>query len=114
MTTDLDAVGSFDVVFFLGVLYHLEEPLTAMRRLRHLTTSLAVIESEAVVIEGQTRPILEFLPGAEVNADVGNWWVPNEAGLHGLCLAAGFSEVETVVGPPEGHERYRLVVHARV
>ncbi len=114
MTADLDAVGAFDIVLFLGVLYHLEEPFTAMRRLRRLTNALAVIESEAIAIEGQSRPILEFLPGAEVNADVGNWWVPTEAGLHGLCLGAGFSEVETVVGPPAGHERYRLVVHARV
>ncbi len=114
MTTDLDALGTFDVVFFLGVLYHLEEPLSALRRLRRLTSSLAIIESEAIMIEGQTRPILEFVPGAGVNADVGNWWIPTQEGLHGLCQAAGFSEVETVVGPPEGHERYRLVVHARV
>src|SRR5262245_27615655 len=32
MTVDADALGSFDVVFFLGVLYHLEEPLTGLRR----------------------------------------------------------------------------------
>ena len=32
MTTDLDALGPFDVVFYFGVLYHVEEPLTALRR----------------------------------------------------------------------------------
>jgi tRNA (mo5U34)-methyltransferase len=114
MATDLDGLGAFDVVLFLGVLYHLEEPLRALRRVRQVTKSLAVIESEAVAVEGSSKPWWEFVPGAEVNADVGNWWIPTEAGLHGLCRAAGFADVETVVGPPERTERYRLVVHASV
>lgn len=114
MTADLDALGTFDVVLYLGVIYHVEEPLTALRRLRRVTTKLAVIESEAISIEGQTRPLFELAPGAEVNADVGNWWIPTAAGLTGLCRAAGFRDVEAVVGPTEGVERYRLVVHARV
>ncbi len=32
MTMDLATLGQFDVVLFLGVLYHMEEPLRAMRR----------------------------------------------------------------------------------
>jgi tRNA (mo5U34)-methyltransferase len=114
MTTDLDALGTFDVVLFLGVLYHLEEPLTALRRLRKVTASLAVIESEAVVIDGATGPLLRFVPDAEVNADSSNWWIPTEAALHALCRAAGFRHVRTTVGPGKGVERYRLVVHASV
>ncbi|MDQ1509966.1 MAG: tRNA (mo5U34)-methyltransferase [Actinomycetota bacterium] len=114
MTTDLDALGAFDIVLYLGVLYHVEEPLTALRRVREVTKSLAVIESEALAVEGQSRPLWEFVPGAEVNADIGNWWIPTSEGLHSLCRAAGFREVETVVGPPDGIERYRLVVHASV
>ena len=35
MTMDLGALGTFDVVLLLGVIYHLEEPLRALRRLRH-------------------------------------------------------------------------------
>ena len=114
MTTDLDALGEFDVVLYLGVLYHVEEPLTALRRVRRVTRSLAVVETEAIALEGETRPLFEFTPGAEVNADVGNWWIPTVEGLHAMCRAAGFREVETVAGPPGGVERYRLVVHARV
>ena len=37
MTCDLDRLGTFDVVFFLGVLYHLKEPLSALERLRQVT-----------------------------------------------------------------------------
>ena len=114
MTVDLDTLGTFDIVLYLGVLYHMEEPLTALRRVRRATKSLAVIESEALTIAGQTNALWEFVPGAAVNADIGNWWIPTEAGLHGLCRAAGFREVETVVGPPDGPEHYRLVVHASV
>lgn len=114
MDTDLDALGTFDVVFYFGVLYHVEEPLTALRRVRQVSKGLTVIETEALVVEGQTRPLFELVPGAEVNADVGNWWIPTESGLHALCRAAGFREVETVAGAPPGLERYRLVVHARV
>ena len=84
MTADLDALGTFDVVLYLGVLYHMEEPLTALRRLRQVTKTLAVIETEALQIEGETRPLWELVPGAEVNADISNWWIPTEAGVHAL------------------------------
>jgi tRNA (mo5U34)-methyltransferase len=121
MTMDVNRLGQFDVVFFLGVLYHLEEPLAGLRRIRQLTTELAVIETAATLVQGkETRPLVEFFPGAELDGDVGNWWSPNEAALHGLCRAAGFSMVETVAIPPleslprfDGVARYRLVVHAR-
>jgi tRNA (mo5U34)-methyltransferase len=121
MTVDLDPLGQFDLVFFLGVLYHLEEPLAGLRRLRRLTRELAVIETVATYIEGQAaRPLAEFFPFAELDGDVGNWWATNEPALHGMCRAAGFSTVETVAAPPpealdlvDGAARYRIVVHAR-
>ena len=50
----------------------------------------------------------------ELNADISNWWIPTREGLHALCRAAGFRKVKTIVGPIEGVERYRLVVHASV
>ena len=112
MTVDLDGLGAFDVVLFLGVLYHLEEPFAALRRLRALTRSVAVIESEAISVDDQ-RALWEFFPGAELNADVGNWWAPTEAGLHAAVLGAGFSRVETVADSPRGEDgHYRIVVQA--
>ena len=33
-TVDLAEVGQFDVVLYLGVLYHMKEPLTCLERLR--------------------------------------------------------------------------------
>lgn len=103
MTMDLTRLGCFDVVFFMGVLYHIEEPLTAMRRVRTLTApgGLAVIESEAMEIPGlEDSALCCFFPGRELNNDPTNWWVPNAKALEGLCQAAGFQEVTLLSQPP--------------
>ena len=64
MTCDLDALGSWDVVLYLGVLYHMEEPLTAMRRVSAVTTELAVVETEAIVVPGsRARATVALLSG---------------------------------------------------
>jgi tRNA (mo5U34)-methyltransferase len=101
-TADLDGLGVFDVVLYLGVLYHMEEPLTCLRRVRSVTSEVAVIETEAVHIENlDDGCLLQFHAADTLRADYGNWYVPTIQGLHGLCLAAGFSSVRTVVGPPK-------------
>ncbi len=100
-TVDLDEVGQFDVVLYLGVLYHMKEPLTCLERLRRVTKEIAVIETEAVHIEGlDHEALLQFHAGSSLRTDFGNWYVPTIEALHNLCRAAGFSEVRTVVGPP--------------
>lgn len=101
-TVDLDAIGQFDVVLYLGVLYHMKEPLTCLERLRRVTKEVAVIETEAVHLEGlDQEALLQFHAGSSLRTDFGNWYVPTIAALHNLCRAAGFSSVRTVVGPPE-------------
>jgi tRNA (mo5U34)-methyltransferase len=114
MTMDLAPLGTFDVVLFLGVIYHLEEPLRALRRLRQVTRGMAVIESEAVVLPGRGGPPLwQFVDAAQMHDDPTIWWVPTAEGLRAMCFAAGFSHAEIVAGPPEGSlSNYRVVVHA--
>jgi tRNA (mo5U34)-methyltransferase len=98
---DLDVLGAFDVVLYLGVLYHMKEPLTCLERLRAVTKEVAVIETEAVHIQGFDNEVLmQFHAGSDLRVDFGNWYVPTIAALHNLCRAAGFSEVRTVLGPP--------------
>jgi tRNA (mo5U34)-methyltransferase len=100
-TMDLHDLGLFDVVFYLGVLYHMEEPLTCLKRVRSVTEHVAVIETEAVHIENHDgASLLQFHVGDSLRADYGNWFVPTIVGLRDLCIAAGFSSVETIVGPP--------------
>lgn len=127
MSMDLESLGTFDVVLFLGVLYHLKDPVSAVERLHRTATQVAVIETEAVRIEGyDDASLMAFYPGDELSADYGNWYVPTETALHGLCRAAGFTRVETVrrhtfdnlhrkwniPGLVPGLRHYRLAVHA--
>jgi tRNA (mo5U34)-methyltransferase len=98
---DLDELGQFDVVLYLGVLYHMKEPLTCLERLRAVTKEVAVIETEAVHLQGfDNEVLLQFHAGSSLRTDFGNWYVPTIEALHNLCRAAGFSTVRTVVGPP--------------
>src|SRR5947209_7938441 len=54
---DLDAsnLGTFDVVLVLGLVYHLEQPLEAVRIARSLTRRLCVLESQ---LTRQNEPIV--------------------------------------------------------
>ena len=109
--------GPFDVALFLGVLYHLQDPLGAMRRLAELTGGMAVIESEAVSFPAhEDHALVEFFAGDALNNDSTNWWVPNLRALIDLCEAAGFARVDVIQGPPAlaggGPHRFRAVVHA--
>ena len=101
-TMDLSSLGSFDIVLFLGVLYHLKEPLAALERLRRVTGRVAVIETEALVLPGyEDRSLVEFTAGLlGPGHDYGNWYTPTLEALSQMCRAAGFSRTETVVGPP--------------
>jgi tRNA (mo5U34)-methyltransferase len=120
MTMDLETLGAFDVVLFLGVLYHLEDPLGALRRLRQVTRELAVIETHAIVTPGlEHRPMWEQYPGEELNADPSNWWGPNARAVLDACRVAGFGSAEVVHvrddlrDAGDGLAYYRLAVHAR-
>ncbi len=100
-TVDLDKLGQFDVVLYLGVLYHMKEPLTSLERLRAVTKEVAVIETEALHLQGlEHEALLQFHAGSSLRTDFGNWCVPTIEALHNLCRAAGFSEVRIINGPP--------------
>lgn len=102
-TVDLDELGTFDVVLFFGVLYHMQEPLTALKRVRVLTTKVAAIETEAMHLPMQTeKSFMEFHAGNELGNDFGNWYVPSIEALKSLCFAAGFSRTEVIRGAPVG------------
>jgi len=97
MTMDLEPLGTFDVVFFFGVLYHMENPLASLRRLASLTSDVALIETEAIAIPGYEHlELCEFYSSDQLNRDPTNWWAPNVKALEGMCRAAGFARFEVV------------------
>jgi tRNA (mo5U34)-methyltransferase len=99
-TMDLETIGTFDVVLYLGVLYHMKEPLCVLERLRQVTTEVAVVETQAVAIAGMEGHNLVQFFGGEFIGDYGNWYVPTLAGLIQWLLAAGFSRVVPQVDAP--------------
>jgi tRNA (mo5U34)-methyltransferase len=99
MTMDLDPLGTFDITLFMGVLYHMTDPLGSLTRLARVTKELAVIETHAIAVPGYEHlELSEFYSSSQLNGDSTNWWGPNLRALQGMCRAAGFSRVDVVVG----------------
>ncbi len=70
----------------------MKEPLTCLERLRAVTKEVAVIETEAVHLQGlDNEVLLQFHAGSSLRTDFGNWYVPTIEALHNLCRAAGFA-----------------------
>jgi tRNA (mo5U34)-methyltransferase len=91
-----ERVGRFDIVLFLGVLYHLKHPLLALERVCALTTDLALVES-FVTDDGSALaapPVMEFYETSELVGRFDNWCGPNTSCLLAFCRTAGFAAIE--------------------
>jgi tRNA (mo5U34)-methyltransferase len=99
----------FDVVIFMGVLYHLRHPLLALDLVReHVAKDLVVFQSmlrgresrfraerdypfsERDVFDHPAWPKLHFVEHRYAN-DETNWWIPNRACAEAMLRSAGFA-----------------------
>jgi tRNA (mo5U34)-methyltransferase len=106
---------TFDLVLFMGVLYHLRHPLLALDLIHeHVARDLLVFQSmqrgsdqvvpvapdypfsETDIFNQPAFPRLHFLEQAYAS-DPTNWWVPNRACSEALLRSAGFE----IIGHPE-------------
>jgi tRNA (mo5U34)-methyltransferase len=94
-----ERLGTFDLVLFLGVLYHLRHPLLALERVASVTRKTLVLET-VVDMMGYGRPAVAFYPERELNNDPTNWWGPNVPAVHGMLRSVGFTQVRTVTNHP--------------
>jgi tRNA (mo5U34)-methyltransferase len=92
-----EKVGTFDVVFFLGVLYHMRHPLLALERVASVAKDFLVLET-AVDMLSHKRPAMAFYVSDEVGRDPTNWCGPNPAAVVGMLKTVGFRRVEIVSG----------------
>jgi tRNA (mo5U34)-methyltransferase len=90
-----DSVGTFDVVLFLGVLYHLRDPITAIERVSSVCREFLVVETETA-LNFLHRPAARLWPGAELADDDTNWWSLNESALRALLQRNSFPSPRTV------------------
>jgi tRNA (mo5U34)-methyltransferase len=123
-----DRLGRFDVVLVLGLIYHLENPIGALRVARSLTRGLCVVESQ---LTQQSEPIrhgwgiadqFEHEPASwaarrEPDHEQANQplaahggvvsLIPNRAALLQAMSASGFTDVQ-VLRPSDHHNpQYR-------
>ena len=117
----------YDLTMALGLLYHLENPLGALRRMYAMTSELCVIEtqvaqsaSELHCLWGTGQP--RQGPGiAVVRADATHaaaqtqvTLVPTLEALYDMLYAVGFSHLYLGVAPAAAHEQFRYPQPDRV
>ena len=106
-----ERVGAFDIVLFLGVLYHLRHPLLALERVCEVTRDFAVIETHAIDnIFPTPHPVMEFYELDELGGQYDNWWGPNGECLVRMARAAGFARAEVLRREPA---RVTIKAHRR-
>jgi tRNA (mo5U34)-methyltransferase len=95
-----ERIGLFDIVLFLGALYHMKHPMLALERVASVTKRLLVVETVIDLLYLPAKA-LAFYPGSELGEDETNWFGPTPAAVEAMLRAAGFARVERV-WPPAG------------
>jgi tRNA (mo5U34)-methyltransferase len=102
----------FDLVIFMGVLYHLRHPLLALDLLHeHVTKDLLLFQSmqrgsknvapvepnypfsETEIFDQEDFPRMHFIEH-EYSNDWTNWWVPNRACVEAMLRSSGFDIID--------------------
>jgi len=89
--------GQYDVVLFLGVLYHMRHPLLSIEKVASVTKEMLILET-AVDMLGVKRPAVAYYERDELGNDPSNWSGPNPAAVVAMLRTAGFKRVEIVAG----------------
>ena len=112
---DVASIGErFDLVLFMGVLYHLRHPLLALDLIReHVVDDLMVFQSlqrgaddvvavpedrdfdDRDLFEAPGYPKLHFIEHRYCN-DPTNWWAPNRACTEAMLRASGFDILDRI------------------
>jgi tRNA (mo5U34)-methyltransferase len=102
----------FDLVIFMGVLYHLRHPLLALDLLHeHVTKDLLLFQSmqrgstnvadveanypfsETRIFDNEGYPRMHFVEH-EYSNDWTNWWIPNRACVEAMLRSSGFDIID--------------------
>lgn len=86
-----EKIGVFDVVFCLGVLYHMRHPLLALERVAGVTApgGMLILETHVEMLHIR-RPAMAFYAGDELDGDASNWCGPNPACVVAMLKTAGY------------------------
>ncbi|MBZ5594376.1 MAG: methyltransferase domain-containing protein [Acidobacteriia bacterium] len=121
-----DDIGQYELCLFLGLLYHLENPMLCLRKICRVTSELCVIETQVIdEVDGVaewgarewTRPyhgVLALIDESgefyHENPETGASPLatcPSPNALRFMLEQAGFRRVEFVEAPPGAYEQHR-------
>jgi tRNA (mo5U34)-methyltransferase len=111
-----EKLGRFDIVFFLGVVYHLRNPMLALDRIRTVTRpgGLLYVESllapDAGVNESKVA-LWQFLPKDSFVGDATSKWAPNIEGLKMAVEESEFEALGEAVRDGRGWVKARAIVN---
>lgn len=108
-TASADTIGHWQVALFLGVFYHLFDPIAALKCLAAITEEVLVLETH-LELQDVEKPAMAFYPGSELSGDASNWWAPNRAAVEALLKTVGFPRV--VFTPHPAGPNVRGIFHA--
>lgn len=84
--------GKFDVVFFLGVLYHLQHPLQALQIISRVCKEMLVIETAIIAPGALLDEESEKVPLMQLRGAAG--WFPNRLCVEEMLKLAGFKKFD--------------------
>lgn len=107
-----EKIGMFDVVLFLGVLYHMKHPLLAMEHVASVTKEMVILET-AVDMLSTRRAAMAYYAGSELGQDPTNWCGPNPAAVVAMLRTVGFRRIEIVANIRPWYFRYAKAAHLK-
>lgn len=89
----------YDYIFYFGVMYHVENPLGAVKQLIRSTKSGGIILVETAICNHEEEPLLAYRPGHQ--NDKTNIFYPNPKWVEEAFLTNGAKSVEMFYSDPE-------------
>lgn len=113
---DLDprTFGTFDMVFFFGLLYHLRNPILALEKIQSVCSGTLLMQTHSLseddpeldkISEVNKNPVAKFYPSGVYSGpkkdmyDPTVFWVPNAECAKALLISTGFSSIERLPNP---------------
>lgn len=89
---------NYGLIFFLGILYHLKNPLGVLEDLAaaadHMLLSTRTFERSPGGVSMPDEPVAYLLGADELNADPTNFWIFSRAGLERALSRAGWEVLD--------------------
>jgi len=121
-------IGSCDIVLFLGVLYHLRNPLAALDEIHSVTKPGTLLFLETQLLDRAFMlgdgsftsleelspqlsevPIMQFYPRDALSGDATSKWAPNMTGLKRMLEEAQFEVLDSKIYSSRGYVKAKAV-----